>query len=159
MFFHTKSQIIDEFRIDGLNVDSLQNILGNFLYKNCDAGSIDATIFFRDKENCYLIDTIYNNGFTQEKMILDFYTLLTPRYIHILLYYDTTMYIINMRNSLDNILNQINAISVFSKEFINDCCEKVKKTHRHNWEVNNTIPQYYLDNEGVLQPKVYDPKK
>jgi hypothetical protein len=40
MVFHSEAQIIEEFRIDGLKTDSIKKILGSFLYKNMDAGSV-----------------------------------------------------------------------------------------------------------------------
>jgi hypothetical protein len=107
------------------------------------------------------IDTILNNGFTQENMILEFYTLMLPRYNHILLHYDSTMYLVNMRNKLDTILNEVGSISAFTQGFKDDCFEKIRKTHKDNWEANSadTIDRYYEDEDGFWHRIPYDPDK
>jgi hypothetical protein len=64
-----------------------------------------------------------------------------------------------MRNPLDSILNQIASISIFSGEFTSVCCEEIKQIHRFNWEANNSVQQYYIDDEGLFQPVIYDPEK
>lgn len=160
LFVHSDAQIITKIEINTQNLDSVEKILSTTFHKYENICSKDATVFLYNEENSTLglLDTFYNKReFIQEKMIFTFYTLLVPRYNHILLYYENTMYLINMRNPLDSILQQIKQIPNFSRDFIDKSFQIVEQEHRRNWK--NHHKDYYIDEYGVLQLIFYDPKK
>lgn len=147
-----------------LQKDSIEFQILKFLLSTNDAGSsqnIDA-LFFYD----YLKDSATKSLSPLSKDSVSFYgfwTLMLPRYGHFLISYNKKSYIINMRKPLKPILEELNwhfSRSIFFTEDIQtNILRVIKQAHRGNWEMNHGDEQYYIDEDGLFQPVIYDPLK
>ena len=158
IIIEVNAQIITEIRLGVSSKKSLKNTISKFLFVN-ENYPVD---YGFDTYNV-LTDTFYRRSnltvLTSHKyLILEILIGKIPSYTHLLIKNNQTAYLVNMRNPLDSILNQVISISDFSKEFKDDCCKAIKRTHRHNWNKNHSVQQYYIDEEGFFQPILYDPK-
>ena len=150
--------VIQEIDIYKLNIDSIENILSKFLNNQGDMLSIDNGVIFYD----YYRDSLYfqydSTLFIEKtERLFRFYSGMVHKYSYFLLTDKEKGYIINMKNSLDSILHQVNLIPTFSSEFFNYCSSQIKNVHYRNWEDKSDIKPTYMDEEGNYWEIKYDP--
>jgi hypothetical protein len=83
----------------------------------------------------------------------------------VILINDGYLYLIDMRNSLQLIIDNIYSITDFSDEYINDIVKEVTHTHKKNWYLRHLNDRYieddYFNNEwiGIDERKYYNPNE
>lgn len=121
--------------------DSIRHEINDFLMRNGD-GRLLANQCFYDYQN----DTCVTN-IPIRKGYMGLYkisSLQLPRYIHLLLICSDEYHILNMRNSLDLIIRELNDYAVkcklYTDEFVEKCVKEITELHQFNWEMNHDEP-------------------
>ena len=145
--------IIEEINLYELNTDSIRNILSGFLYNQGDLDVINNGVILYDA----LMDTLvqYDSTvfFEKAERIFRLFTGQGYPYSHFLLTDKEKGYIINMKNPLNTILNNISSIPAFSSKFIIRSMFVIEQTHHNNWKnCLDMLPKYTGGNAVQVGP-------